>query len=47
MLVEGTLGAGPHTVDFHAAEWGGEPGLYLALLETAGQRLVRRFTVLH
>ena len=45
-LVDGTLGAGPHTAAFDAAEWGAAPGLYLAVLETAGQRLVRRFTVL-
>jgi choice-of-anchor C domain-containing protein len=45
-LLEGELGAGPHTAAFDAAQWGGAPGLYLAVLETAGQRLVRRFTVL-
>jgi len=46
-LLDGTLGAGPHTAAFDATEWGGAPGLYLAVLETAGQRFVRRFTVLH
>lgn len=45
-LLDGDLGAGAHTVGFDAAQWGGAPGLYLAVLETAGQRLVRRFTVL-
>ncbi len=45
-VLDGTLGAGPHAVSFDAAEWGGAPGLYLAVLETGGQRLVRRFTVL-
>ena len=46
-LVDGALGAGPHAASFDAAEWGAAPGLYLAVLETAGQRLVSRFTVLH
>ena len=46
-LMDGDLGAGPHSIEFNVAEWGGAPGLYMALLETAGQRLARRFTVLH
>lgn len=45
-LLDGVLGAGPHAAEFDASAWGGASGLYLAMLETAGQRLVRRFTVL-
>ena len=45
-VLDGVLGAGPHRAEFDAAEWSAAPGLYLAVLETAGQRLVRRFTVL-
>ena len=45
-VLDGEMEAGPHRAEFDAAEWGGAPGLYLAVLETAGQRFVRRFTVL-
>ena len=45
-LVDGELGAGSHTAGFDAAAWRGSPGVYLAVLDAAGERLVRRFTVL-
>ena len=45
-LVDGTLGAGPHTVDFSPRSRGLGPGLYLAVLQAGAHTLVRRFTVL-
>lgn len=45
-LADGTFAAGPHTLELDGGAWGAGPGLYLAVLEAAGSRLVRRFTVL-
>jgi choice-of-anchor C domain-containing protein len=46
LLADGPLGAGPHTLEFSPQAWGARPGLYLAVLRTGAQTLVRRFTVL-
>ena len=45
-LADADLGPGPHGVEFSPRAWNARPGLYLALLQTAGHTLVRRFTVL-
>jgi len=45
-LADGEFAAGPHTVDLNAAGLSASPGMYVAVLEAAGERLVRRFTVL-
>ena len=45
-LADGTYGAGPHTVAFNPRQSGLPPGLYLAVLQAAGETRVRRFTVL-
>jgi hypothetical protein len=46
LLADGTLGAGPHTLEFSPQAWGARPGLYLAVLHAGPNTLVRRFTVL-
>ena len=46
LLANGTLGAGPHAIDFSPPTWGAPPGLYLAVLQTGQRKWVRRFTVL-
>jgi choice-of-anchor C domain-containing protein len=46
LLADGPLEAGPHTLEFSPQAWGARPGLYLAVLRTGAQTLVRRFTVL-
>ena len=45
-LADGEFAAGPHTLDLDASGLSAAPGLYVAVLEAAGERLVRRFTVL-
>lgn len=45
-LADGEHGAGPHTIEFVPARFGARPGIGIAVLEAAGHRLVRRFTVL-
>lgn len=46
LLADGTLEAGPHTLEFSPQAWGARPGIYLAVLHAGPNTLVRRFTVL-
>ena len=45
-LVDGERPAGPMDVEFSPSAHGMRPGLYLAVLQAGGRRLVRRFTVI-
>jgi len=45
-LANGAFGAGPQSVAFSPRAHGLTPGLYLAVLQSGGRTLVRRFTVL-
>jgi len=44
-LVDGERAAGPQHVELATRDRGMRPGLYLAVLQTGGRTLVRRFTV--
>jgi len=46
-LADGVYAAGRHEFTFDASAWNASPGLYLAVLDAAGTRRVRRFTTLH
>jgi len=46
-LADAVYAAGRHEFTFDASVWNASPGLYLAVLEAAGTRQVRRFTLLH
>ena len=46
LLADGVMGAGPHGVEFSPRARGMRAGLYLAVLQAGGRRLVRRFAVL-
>jgi len=46
-LADGVYAAGRHEFTFDPSEWNASPGLYLAVLDAAGTRQVRRFTLLH
>ena len=45
-LVDGERSAGPMDVEFSPSAHGMRPGVYLALLQAGGSKLVRRFTVI-
>jgi len=45
-LADGVYAAGRHEFSFEASAWNASPGLYLAVLDAAGTRQVRRFTLL-
>jgi hypothetical protein len=44
-LADGEFGAGPRSLELDPAAWSAAPGLYVAVLDAAGTRLVRRFLV--
>ena len=46
VATDADFAAGPNGVAFSPRAWGMSPGLYLAVLHTAGRTLIRRFTVL-
>jgi hypothetical protein len=46
LLADADMAAGPHGVEFSPRVWAARPGLYLATLQVAGHRLVRRFSVI-